>query len=295
MENTGNTYICTLCPRNCGAERYQEYGAGFCGAGTLPKIARIAPHYWEEPCISGTKGSGTVFFSGCTLACVFCQNYEISAGHKGKYLTAAQLSERIRELEAQGVHNINLVSPTPYVESIIRCFELYRPNIPIVWNTSGYERVETLRRLEGLVDIYLPDLKYTDAGTSLRYSGAADYFENALPAIKEMVRQTGAPVLDDSGIMQKGVIVRHLILPQNTKNSLRVLDCIKREFDRSVLVSLMGQYLPLGRAADFKEINRRLTPREYNKVLLYLEELDIDGFAQELSSASGSYVPDWDM
>ena len=264
MENTGNTYICTLCPRNCGAERYQEYGEGFCGAGTLPKIARIAPHYWEEPCISGTKGSGTVFFSG-------------------------------RELEAQGVHNINLVSPTPYVESIIRCFELYRPNIPIVWNTSGYERVETLRRLEGLVDIYLPDLKYTDAGTSLRYSGAADYFENALPAIKEMVRQTGAPVLDDSGIMQKGVIVRHLILPQNTKNSLRVLDCIKREFDRSVLVSLMGQYLPLGRAADFKEINRRLTPREYNKVLLYLEELDIDGFAQELSSASGSYVPDWDM
>ena len=279
----------------CGAERRQDKGAGICGAGTLPRVARIAPHYWEEPCISGERGSGTVFFSGCTLSCVFCQNYEISAKRRGKLLTVYELSEKIKALEAQGVHNINLVSPTPYVESILECFELYRPKLPIVWNTGGYERVETLKRLEGLVDIYLPDLKYTDPELSQRYSGAADYFENALPAIKEMARQTGRPVFDDSGIMQKGTIVRHLILPQHTKNSMRVLDCISSELGGSVMVSLMGQYLPLGRASDFPELNRRITKREYNKVLLHLESLDIDGFAQELSSAKSEYVPDWDL
>ena len=279
----------------CGAERRQDKGAGICGAGTLPRVARIAPHYWEEPCISGERGSGTVFFSGCTLSCVFCQNHEISAKRRGKLLTVYELSEKIKALEAQGVHNINLVSPTPYVESILECFELYRPKLPIVWNTGGYERVETLKRLEGLVDIYLPDLKYTDPELSQRYSGAADYFENALPAIKEMARQTGRPVFDDSGIMQKGTIVRHLILPQHTKNSMRVLDCISSELGGSVMVSLMGQYLPLGRASDFPELNRRITKREYNKVLLHLESLDIDGFAQELSSAKSEYVPDWDL
>lgn len=290
-----SVYICNLCPRKCGAERYKEDGTGICGAGTLPRVARIAPHYWEEPCISGEKGSGTVFFSGCTLSCVFCQNYEISAKRRGRILTVYELSEKIRELESQGVHNINLVSPTPYAESILRCFELYRPKIPVVWNTGGYERVETLKRLEGLVDIYLPDLKYTDPELSMKYSGAADYFEYALPAIKEMARQTGKPVFDDNGIMQRGTVVRHLILPQHTKSSLNVLDCIASELGSSVLVSLMGQYLPLGRAAEYPEINRRITPREYNKVLDHLEELDLDGFAQELSSAKSKFVPDWDM
>ncbi len=288
-------YVCSLCPRQCGALRYEEDGEGICGAGTLPRVARIAPHYWEEPCISGERGSGTVFFSGCTLSCVFCQNYEISAKRRGKLLTVEELSDRIKELEDRGVHNINLVSPTPYVESIIRCFELFRPKVPIVWNTSGYERVETLRRLEGLVDIYLPDLKYTDPALSGRLSGAADYFDYALPAIKEMVRQTGSPVFDDSGIMLRGTIVRHLILPGHTKNSVSVLDCIKREFGTSVLVSLMGQYLPLGRAGEFADINRRITKREYEKVCSHLEALELEGFAQELSSAKESYVPDWDL
>ena len=279
----------------CKAERDETSGRGFCGVGTLPKVARIAPHYWEEPCISGTKGSGTVFFSGCTLSCVFCQNYEISARRQGTILTIEQLSDRIRELEQTGVHNINLVSPTPYIESIIKCFELYRPRVPVVYNTSGYERAGTLRRLEGLVDVYLPDLKYTDPALSKKYSCAENYFEYALPAIREMVRQTGRPLFDSEGIMKKGTIVRHLILPAHTKASMRVLDCIKSELGDSVLVSLMGQYLPLGRAGEYSEINRRITKREYSKVLEHLEELELDGFAQELSSAKKDFVPDWNM
>lgn len=288
-------YICSLCPRSCGAVRGRLEGKGFCRCGTDPKIARAAPHFWEEPCISGTRGSGTVFFSGCVLGCVFCQNSEISTGGKGKTITVEELSQHIKALEAQDVHNINLVSPTPYTEAILECFQLYRPNLPIVWNTGGYERTDTLRRLEGLVDIYLPDLKYVSAEVSKRYSGVSDYFEYALPAIHEMVRQTGKPQFDDSGMMTKGTIVRHLILPQNTKNSINVLNSLKNEFGSDIMVSLMGQYVPLGRAELFPEINRRITKREYEKVLLKLEELDLEGFAQELSSAKKDFVPDWDI
>ncbi len=288
-------YICRLCPRECGAVRNEQEGRGYCRLGNLPKISRCAPHYWEEPCISGTKGSGTVFFTGCVLSCVFCQNYAISQERRGRTVTVEQLSEEIKRLEAQGVHNINLVSPTPYIESIIRCFELYKPKIPVVYNTGGYEKPETLRRLEGIVDIYLPDMKYADAELAKRLSSCADYPKRALSAIKEMLRQTGAPVFDGDGIMQKGTIVRHLILPQHTKNSIAVLELLKREFGRDILVSLMGQYIPMGRASEFKELGRRITAREYDKVLAKYEELDLDGYVQELSSASESFVPDFSV
>lgn len=261
--------------------------------GMLPKIARIAPHFWEEPCISGTRGSGTIFFSGCVLSCVFCQNYKISRLRHGRTITENELIESVKALEAQGVHNINLVSPTPYVETVINCFTKYRPSVPVVYNTGGYEKTETLRRLEGIVDIYLPDLKYVSSVASKKYSAAENYFEYAVEAIKEMVRQTGAPVIDDEGIMKRGTIVRHLILPQNTKNSIAVLNCLKEVFGDRILVSLMGQYIPMGRAGEFPEINRRITHREYNKVLDAYCDLGLDGFVQELSSASEEFVPDF--
>ena len=288
-------YRCTLCPRNCGAVREETAGRGFCRAGTLPKIARVAPHAWEEPCISGTKGSGTILFSGCVLSCVFCQNHEISTGGHGKTVTVEELIAYIRRLEAQGVHNINLVSPTPYTESVIDCLTRYRPSVPVVYNTGGYEKVSTLRRLEGLIDIYLPDLKYVSSELSARYSGAPDYFDAALPAIREMVRQTGKPRFDENGMLLRGTIVRHLVLPQHTKNSMQVLEVLKEEFDDQILVSLMGQYVPMARAADFPEINRRITAREYRKVLAYMEDLELEGFAQELSSATKDFVPDFDL
>lgn len=290
-----NDYVCTLCPRKCKAVRKSENGNGYCRMGTMPRIARIAPHYWEEPCISGTKGSGTIFFSGCVLSCVFCQNSKISRNGYGRTVTVDELSEYFRQLEDQGVHNINLVSPTPYVDSIISAFEKYRPKIPVVYNTGGYERAETIKRLKGIVDIYLPDLKYLRSDLSLKYSGASDYFEYASSAIKEMVVQTGDPVFDENGILQKGTVIRHLILPQNTKNSIEVLDYIDKTYGNSVLVSLMGQYVPLGNAALYPEINRKITKREYEKVLNFLESTDLDGFAQDLGSASESYVPEFDI
>ena len=287
--------ICRLCPRECGVERGLDSGKGYCRQGTLPKVARIAPHYWEEPCISGERGSGAIFFSGCVMSCVFCQNSKISTGGYGKIISVKELSERIKRLEDMGVHNINLVSPTPYIESIIECFEMYKPKIPIVYNTGGYEKVETLKRLEGIVDIYLPDMKYAKGEMAKKYSNAEDYPETALKAISEMVRQTGKPEFDENGMMKKGVIVRHLILPQNTKNSIKVLDLLKENFKDEILVSLMAQYTPLGNAEKFTEKNRKITSREYAKVLEYFEETGLDGFVQELSSAKKDYVPEFDV
>ncbi len=291
----GDFMICRLCPRECGAERSLGSGKGYCRQGTLPKVARIAPHYWEEPCISGERGSGAVFFSGCVMSCVFCQNAKISTGGYGKIISVKELSEHIRRLEDMGVHNINLVSPTPYIESIIECFEMYKPKIPIVYNTGGYEKVETLKRLEGIVDIYLPDMKYARGDVAKKYSYAENYPEIALKAISEMVRQTGKPEFDTDGRMKKGVTVRHLILPQNTKNSIMVLDLLKENFGDEILVSLMAQYTPLGNAEKFPEINRKITSREYAKVLEYFEETGLDGFVQELSSAKKDYVPEFDI
>ena len=289
------TYICNLCPRSCNAERYEEYGRGYCKMGTLPRIARAAPHMWEEPCISGTKGSGTIFFSGCVLSCVFCQNNEISAGGKGKTVTVGQLTDHIKRLEQMGVHNINLVSPTPYIESVIEAFSIYKPAIPVVYNTGGYEKPETIKRLEGIVDIYLPDMKYLSSSLSSKYSRASDYAEYACASIAEMVRQTGRPVFDDNGIMQRGTIVRHLILPSNTKNSIAVLEYLDKNFGSDILISLMGQYFPAGKAKDYPEINRTITKREYEKVLSALDDMSLDGFAQELDSATDKYVPDFDL
>ena len=284
--------ICNLCPRKCSAERNETEGKGFCGLGTLPRVARVAPHMWEEPCISGEKGSGAVFFSGCTLRCVFCQNYAISANNNGRTIKVSELAEEFKKLEAIGVHNINLVSPTPYIDAIIEALEIYRPKIQIVYNSSGYENVETLRRLEGYVDIYLPDFKYADDELAVGYSKAPNYVETATNAVKEMLRQTGEPVFDGE-MMRSGVIVRHLVLPNHTKNSVRCLEHISENF-KGALVSLMGQYTPVYKALENEKLNRKITRREYDKVKSKLFELELDGFAQELSSADEKYIPSWD-
>lgn len=287
--------LCNLCPRNCNAERTDKIGNGFCKCTLTPKVARIAPHFWEEPCISGTMGSGAVFFSGCHLKCVFCQNYEISALNNGREITPSELADNYKRLEEQGVHNINLVSACHFIPAVIESFEIYKPKIPIVYNSSGYEKAETLKMLEGLVDIYLPDFKYSDNSLATEYSFAPDYCRTAQSAIDEMIRQVGTPVINDDGIMQKGVIVRHLILPNHTKNSIGVLDILKKRYDEKILVSLMGQYIPHGRADRFEKLSRKITKREYKKVADYLLGLELDGFMQELTSADEKYIPKWDF
>ena len=287
--------ICNLCPRKCNACRTEHQGNGFCGAGTLPVVARVAPHFGEEPCISGTKGSGTVFFSGCTLKCVYCQNYEISDGHKGRAVTPKELADCYKRLEQQGVHNINLVTADHYVNAVAESLDIYKPSIPVVYNCSGYTSPKTLSILDGLVDIYLPDFKYSDDALAIKYSSAPNYVNTASAAIKEMIFQVGTPVIDEDGMMKKGVIVRHLILPSHTKNSLGVLDIIKRSYDKQVLVSLMCQYVPVNKAHDFPKINRTITRREYEKVKSELYVLGLDGFTQDLTSASTDFIPDWDF
>lgn len=285
---------CTICPRKCSAYRDENGGKGFCYAGTLPKISRIAPHYWEEPCISGEKGSGTIFFSSCVLGCVFCQNSKISRKPIGKLFTKKDFVNACENLIEQGVHNINLVSPTPYAEFLLDVFKDYRPSVPLVFNTGGYENAETIRRFEGIIDIYMPDFKYASNILAKRYSNASDYLENALDSLREMLRQRGEPTFNDKGIMQSGVIVRHLILPNNIENSLDVLDILD-QFSDKLLLSLMAQYTPLGNEEKYPEINRRLNKDEYQRVLDYLDTTGLDGFLQELSSASEDYVPDFDL
>lgn len=289
--------ICNLCPRKCGAVRTAHSGNGFCKMGELPVVARVAPHYGEEPCISGTKGSGTVFFSGCTMRCVYCQNYEISNEDAGRTITPERLAECYKELEDKGVHNINLVTADHFAHAVVKSLEIYKPRIPIVYNCSGYTSPKTLSMLDGLVDIYLPDFKYADDFLAVKYSSAPNYVNTAVAAIHEMTFQVGLPQFDDDGIMKKGVIVRHLILPAHTKNSLEVLDIVKRRFGDQVLLSLMCQYIPMGKVSDreFSRINRIITRREYDKVKLEMMRLGIDGFTQELSSADESYVPEWDF
>lgn len=289
--------ICNLCPRKCGAVRTAHSGNGFCKMGELPVVARVAPHYGEEPCISGTKGSGTVFFSGCTMRCVYCQNYEISNEDGGRTITPERLAECYKELEDKGVHNINLVTADHFAHAVVKSLEIYKPRIPIVYNCSGYTSPKTLSMLDGLVDIYLPDFKYADDFLAVKYSSAPNYVNTAVAAIHEMTFQVGLPQFDDDGIMKKGVIVRHLILPAHTKNSLEVLDIVKRRFGDQVLLSLMCQYIPMGKVSDreFSRINRKITRREYDKVKLEMMRLGIDGFTQELSSADESYVPEWNF
>lgn len=285
--------ICNLCPRKCNAIRNEGVGKGFCGLSDNLKVARIAPHMWEEPPISGSKGSGAVFFSSCTLRCVFCQNYEISAKNRGTVITPEKLADEFKRLEESGVHNINLVSPTPYVNLIKDALDIYKPSVPIVYNSSGYERKSTIDSLIGYVDIYLPDFKYSDNDLAKNYSKAPDYVKIAADAIDIMIKQVGENEYDENGIMKKGVIIRHLVLPNHTKNSIGVLDIINDKF-KNTPVSLMGQYVPVHKAKDFSKLNRRITNREYNKVKNYMIELGLNGFTQELSSADEAFIPDWD-
>ena len=285
--------ICTLCPRNCGAERTEESGAGVCRMGTQPKIARAALHMWEEPCISGTRGSGAVFFSGCGLRCVFCQNEAISQQGEGKIVTTERLAEIFRELEAQGAHNINLVTAAHFVPAVLEALSLYRPNIPIVYNSSGYESIETLRMLSGVVDIYLPYYKYIDPNMAAMLSGARDYPDVAFAAIAEMIRQTGAPVYDENGMMQRGTLIRHLVLPGLTGDSMKILTRIRDEFP-GIPVSLMGQYTPCGRALSIPGMDRKIKKKEYARVLAHMEAIGLDGYRQELGSADGAFIPSFD-
>ena len=283
--------LCELCPRKCNIDR--SLGRGYCGVGELPVVARIAPHYDEEPPISGTNGAGTIFFSGCNLRCVYCQNYEISALANGREITPYRLSEEYRRLESMGVHNIEFVTPSHYVDAIIESLEIYKPSLPIIYNTSAYDKTETLRKLDGIVNIYLPDFKYSDNELSKRLSNCSDYVETATTAIGEMIRQCGDIVMED-GLMKRGVIIRHLVLPSHVKNSIGVLEIIKEKWDTRIPVSLMAQYMPAGRSEEYPDINRRITKREYKKVLDKMTELEFDGFAQELESSDEKYVPEWD-
>ena len=287
---------CTLCPRNCGVDR-SNGKLGFCRCGDLPIIARAAPHFGEEPCISGTSGSGTVFFSGCNMHCVFCQNREISTNCIGKEVSINRLAEIFSELEASGVHNINLVTASHFTDKVIEALKIAKPKIPIVWNSSGYESVDTLKILEGYVQIYMPDFKYTSSESAVRYSSAKDYPETAKSAIMEMYRQTGKYDLDDDGLLKSGVLIRHLILPGRLEDTLDVIDWISESFPKNtVLFSLMSQYVPLLDKESFPEIARSITQEEYDRAQSYLSLSGIEnGFFQELSSATEELIPSFDL
>lgn len=286
---------CSICPRKCGAERTETVGNGVCAMPEPPVLARAALHMWEEPPISGTRGSGTVFFSGCSLKCVFCQNDEISHGNFGKPISVERLREIFFELIAQGAHNINLVNPTHFSHAIAKTLAEPLP-VPVVWNSGGYDEVNTLRALEGKVQIYMPDLKYLDSAAAERYSGAPDYPEKAAAAIKEMVRQTGPYELDGEGLLKKGVLIRHLILPGRVKEAKAVMDFVSEQFPpHTVLFSLMSQYVPCGRVSEYPEINRRARNSEIRAAEAYFSALNLDGFTQELLSATEGFIPDFDL
>lgn len=282
--------FCQLCPRNCGIDR--SVNLGFCGMGETMAIARIAPHHFEEPCLSGTCGSGAVFMSGCPLKCRYCQNADISHRHKGTPFIPEVLAEALRALVLKGVHNINFVTPTHFTLQILKTLELYRPPVPIVWNTSGYETLETLRLLDGVADIYLPDLKHYDSRMSGLIAAAPDYFAVASEAIKEMCRQTGAPVYDENGIMQKGTLVRHLVLPTLTTESMKLLSWVKDNLPGGTPVSLMSQYFPAN-GVSIKGLDRPVTKKEYERVAAHMRALELPGFCQEMASANARYVPDF--
>ncbi len=285
---------CTLCPRKCGVDRKMQ--TGYCQSGEMLHIARAKLHFWEEPPISGNRGSGTIFFTGCSLRCAFCQNSVISENNvHGRAFTTEAFIGLMQALEAQGAHNINLVTPTHFAGRIAQALRIYKPKIPVVYNCGGFDSVETLRALDGLIDIYLPDFKYVDDALALRVSNAPNYKENALAAIREMVRQTGENEYTPEGLLKRGVIIRHLILPAHTRNSMAVLDLIRENF-KDVPVSLMSQYTPMGRVLTderFKDLNRRITVREHRKVQEYMLTLGLDGFFQKRSAAGERYIPDF--
>lgn len=288
---------CRLCPRNCGVDRSNGQ-RGFCGAGALVRVGRAALHMWEEPCISGENGSGTVFFSYCTLQCVYCQNAQISQGHSGKEITVERLAEIFLELQQQGANNINLVTPTHYLPQITTALEIARNNglrLPIVYNTSGYEKPEMIQKLEGYVDVYLPDFKYYSADAARRYSAAPDYIEVAKQALDVMVRQVGKPQFDDDGIMTKGVIVRHLILPGRYEESKQLLAYLHQQYGNDIYISLMNQYTPFAQVKNYPELNCKIPQKVYEQIIDYAVELGIEnGFIQEEGTAEESFIPNFD-
>lgn len=287
---------CELCPRLCRADR--EAGEiGYCGVGSSLRVARIAPHMWEEPCLSGSRGAGAVFFSGCSLRCAFCQNYDLSHSAKGEDISDNEFLYRVLSLAESGVHCIDLVTPTQFTRRLIPLIEKIkeRTRLPIVWNSGGYERVETLRQLDGLVDVYLPDFKYASRENAEKYSDAPDYPEIAAAAVTEMYRQVGCFVCDGDGIAKKGLIVRHLVLPGGRHDSEKVLRALASSLPvENIRLSLMSQYTPdFAAASPFRELHRRVTSFEYDYVLSVAETLGFSGFCQERSSASGKFTPDF--
>ncbi|MBQ9943608.1 MAG: radical SAM protein [Clostridia bacterium] len=283
---------CTLCPRRCRVNRSEKLG--FCGMGVQPKLARAALHFWEEPCISGTKGSGALFFSGCTLRCAYCQNHSLSHEGHGKEISVQRLAEIFRSLYEQGAHNLNFVTATPFVPQVLEALEIYRPPIPIVWNCSGYESMETLKMLEGVVDIYLPDMKHVSSRLSALCAKAPDYFDVASAALIEMCRQTGTPRYDENGMLQKGTLIRHLLLPGCTKDSMQVLNFIAEQLPGGTPVSLMRQYTPQPFCL-IKGLDRPVTDQEYRRVLDHFQQLQLTGYTQEKASSDTAYTPLFDF
>lgn len=285
--------ICNLCPRKCNIDR--ENALGYCKSPSAFRVSRSALHFWEEPCISGKNGSATVFFSGCNLGCVFCQNYEISHENKGKKISDDKLIELFESLIEQGANNINLVNPTHYADRLERVLSKWKSPVPIVYNSSGYEEVESLKMLDGLIDIYLPDFKYIRCDKAKRYSKAEDYPQKAILALAEMRRQIKADSFNENAIMQRGLIIRHLILPSNTNSSIEVIDFLAENY-KDTYISLMAQYVPCGNLESYQEINRTLTKREYEKVVNYAISKNLDKiFIQELTSADKLYIPSFNF
>ncbi len=287
-------FICNNCPRKCNIDRDEH--SGICGVSSEYKIARAGLHFWEEPCISGERGSGTVFFSGCSLKCVYCQNYEISRNAYGKNVSEERLIEIFKELEAKGAHNINLVNPTHYSAQLFKTLQQYKPNIPVVWNTGGYDSVETLKQGEGLIDVFLTDIKYVSETVSKKYSGAEDYFSVASDAVLEMQRQVKENVFDEDGMLQKGLIIRHLVLPGNISQAMKMIDWVKINLPENTILSLMSQYTPCGLASEYPTINRKLSEKEYDMVLSHAEKSGPENvFIQELDASSAEFIPDFDL
>ena len=288
---------CELCPRRCGADRTKRPGR--CGAGSRLKVARAALHFWEEPCISGSRGSGTVFFSGCSLGCCYCQNWKISAEGLGKEIDAERLARIFRELQDKGAHNLNLVTPTQWLPWILPALQKAREmgcTLPVVYNTGGYETEETVALLAPVVDIWLSDVKYVSSELSGRYSDAPDYFEVCQKAVRQMIAQAGPPRFDSEGVMEKGVILRHLALPGSVQDSFAVLDFLASLPEGSFLPSLMSQYTPFYRAKEQKPLNRRITSYEYDRVINRALELGLcQGYMQQRSSAKEEYTPPFDL
>ncbi len=289
---------CTICPHNCKVDRLSGV-PGRCKATDKIKIALVSLHQYEEPCISGTNGSGTVFFSNCNLNCIYCQNYEISQQGKGYFISIDELANIFLEQQANNAHNINLVTPTMYVYQIIEAIKIAKSkglSIPIIYNSNGYENVDTIKILKGYIDVYLPDLKYFSNDLSIKYSKVDNYFQTATAAIKEMVSQVGCPTFDENGIIQKGVIVRHLVLPGHIQNCKHILKWLKENLDGKVYVSIMAQYFPTFKAKEDSIINRKLTHKEYKEIEKYLFTLNLEnGYMQELGDHEEEYVPDFNI